>query len=75
MLLTGARVGFATQSFDEAYAELSVALSAIHEKRRYGQEIDPAELAGLWAATNDMRNVILLGDPAVRLPAGMSMVA
>jgi hypothetical protein len=75
MLLTGTCAGFATQNFDEAYAELSVALSAIHEKRRYGQEIDPAELAGLWAATNDMRNVILLGDPAVRLPAGMSMVA
>jgi len=75
MLLTGARAGFATQNFDEAYAELSVTLSAIHEKRRYGQEIAPAELVGLWAATNDMRNVILLGDPAVRLPAAMPTVA
>jgi len=75
MLLTGARVGSAAQNFDEAYAELSVALSAIHEKRRYGQEIAPAELVGLWAATNDMRNIILLGDPAVRLSAAMPMVA
>jgi hypothetical protein len=74
MLLTGARAGFATQNFDEAYAELSVALSATHEKRRYGQEIAPSELVGLWAATNDMRNLILLGDPAVRLPAAMPLV-
>ena len=74
MLLTGARAGFATQNFDEAYAELSVALSAIYEKRRYGQEIAPSELVGLWAATNDMRNLILLGDPAVRLPAAMPLV-
>jgi hypothetical protein len=75
MLLTGSRAGFATQSFDEAYAELSVTLSAIHEKRRYGQEIAPAELVGLWAATNDMRNVILLGDPAVRLSAAIQPMA
>ena len=75
MLLTGARAGLAAQNFDDAYAELSVALSALHEKRRYGQEIAPAELVGLWAATNDMRNVILLGDPAVRLPAAMPVVA
>ncbi len=75
LLLTGARVGLAAQNFDEAYAELSVALSAVHEKRRYGQDIAPAELVGLWAATNDMRNVILLGDPAVRLPAARPVVA
>ena len=64
----------ADRLFPEAYAELSVALSAIHEKRRYGQEIAPSELVGLWAATNDMRNLILLGDPAVRLPAAMPLV-
>ena len=75
MLLTGARVGFAAQNFDDAYAELSVALSAMHERRRYGQEIAPSELIGLWAATNDMRNLILLGDPAVRLPAATAMAA
>lgn len=64
----------ADRLFPEAYAELSVALSATHEKRRYGQEIAPSELVGLWAATNDMRNLILLGDPAVRLPAAMPLV-
>jgi hypothetical protein len=74
MLMTGARAGVAAQSFDEAYAELSVALSSVHEKRRYGQEINPAELVGLWAATNDMRNVVLLGDPAVRLGAAVPAV-
>ena len=69
MVLTGARAGLAAQSFDEAYTEHAVALNALHEEVRYGKDIDPAELVGLWAATNDMRNVILLGDPAVRLPA------
>ena len=73
MLLTGARAGYAAQNFGDAYAELSVALSALHEKRRYGQEIAQSELIGLWAATNDMRNVILLGDPAAQLRTTLSV--
>lgn len=71
MITTGARAGLAAQAFDEAYAELTVTLGDAHEKARYGQDVAPTELVGLWAAANDMRNIVLLGDPAVRLPAGV----
>lgn len=64
-LVAGHPIGSALEWFGSRHAELAAELAA---------ELDTSSLTGasvrlatLWTATNDARNFVLLGDPAVRL--------
>jgi len=52
--------------FNERYAELSAALHDVREDARLGKTVAEEEIAGLWTATNDAKNYLVIGDPAVR---------
>lgn len=65
-LLDGHPIGSALEPFGARHAELAADLAAeldvaVRDRRA-------SSLASLWTATNDARNFVLLGDPAVRLP-------
>jgi hypothetical protein len=68
-LLDGHPVGSALEYFDERYAELATVLTDQLEEIELGAIVDPYETAGIWAANNDARGYVILGDPAVRMPA------
>jgi hypothetical protein len=66
--LEGYPIGLALEEFNERYAEFAMHLRTQLGFIQFGGSPDRTELARLWAYGSDMRNFILLGDPAVRLP-------
>ncbi|MBX3347990.1 MAG: hypothetical protein KF747_04525 [Nitrospira sp.] len=68
-ILSGDRIGHATDQFNIRWAALSTDLTeSLHAAT---QPILPhAALANRWIARDDARNYIILGDPAVRLRVG-----
>ena len=68
-LLAGERVGRATEPFNDRYVELATELSNELEQTLLGDVLDTQKLEEVWALSNDARNFIVLGDPAVRLRA------
>ena len=69
-LLNGHPVGSAMEYFNARYAALSTELTdAIEKAELFGLALNPYELAEMWTANNDARGYIIVGDPAVRLPA------
>jgi hypothetical protein len=65
-LLGGHRVGWAMEPFSGRYAELTTELAAELEERSFGSPVDELRLLYLWTESNDARNYVVVGDPAVR---------
>ena len=68
-LLNGKPAGFATEYFNERYAEISSLLTE-ELQNTSPENQDDVKIAGMWTSNNDARNYAFLGDPAVRLVAG-----
>jgi len=66
-LVSGKRLGSATDQFNIIQAARSLTLSEELENIKFGKQPEARELATLWMARNDARNYMLLGDPAARL--------
>ena len=60
-------IGSAMELFNERYAGINTSLTAELEDVKFGKTVDEQEMASLWTSTNDARNYVILGDPAVRL--------
>jgi hypothetical protein len=74
-LLSGGTVGQATEYLNQRFAAVSVPLNKDLEDLRYGRSIDDPfarKLANEWTAFNDAGGYVIVGDPAVRLPAVQS---
>ena len=66
-ILSGDRIGHATDQFNIRWAALSTDLSDTMQAAAQGNPVPDALLGNLWAGRDDARNYIVLGDPAVRL--------
>jgi hypothetical protein len=70
-LLEGQPIGSALEAFHLKFAEISADLMAEKIRIDTGKAPDEPLLASLWTAAQDARNYVILGDPAVRLPAAV----
>jgi hypothetical protein len=66
-LLSGERIGQATDMFNMRWGVLSAQLSDAQAERAEGRDISLNTLGNLWISRDDARNYMILGDPAVRL--------
>jgi hypothetical protein len=68
--LAGAPLGMAMEYISARYSTTATELvSILQQMRAFGRVVDDRELAQLWLATNDARNFVVVGDPAIRLTA------
>jgi hypothetical protein len=69
-IMDGKPLGLATEFFNARYADIASTLTMELEELRFGKIVDELLLADLWTANTDARNVVIIGDPAVRLRGG-----
>lgn len=62
----GRPIGDGVRQLKGRYAELQVRLEELRRKADFGAPVDARELAGLWRERNDVRGLVVLGDPAIR---------
>jgi hypothetical protein len=69
LLLTGNRIGQATDDFNRRWSVLASELSMLVEEQEANGTMagTAATLANRWIARDDARNYLILGDPAVCL--------
>jgi hypothetical protein len=66
-ILSGDRIGHATDQFNIRWAALSTDLSESLQAAAHGNALPDAVLANRWIARDDARDYIIIGDPAIRL--------
>lgn len=67
LLLSGYRVGHAMGPMARRFAALGAGVLNQQLRRLRRQTVDRQRLGDLWLRSNDARNYLLLGDPAVQL--------
>jgi hypothetical protein len=67
-LLDGGPLGWAMEPLNQRFTDLSAALGELLKEAFLGGTVDLDVLAELWLASQDARNYVIVGDPAVRLP-------
>lgn len=65
-LMSGAPVGLAFEYFNMRYAEFATDLTDKVQRDDW-DPVDALDMANSWTATNDSKNYVVLGDPAVRV--------
>src|SRR6185437_10112513 len=66
-LLSGQRIGSATDTFNMRWAGLSTQVAELQLSLFHDSTMPVETLGRLWVARDDARNFMILGDPAVRL--------
>jgi hypothetical protein len=66
-LLDGHPIGSAMEFFNQRHAELAVEYSELCQDRDRPVYVDPVRFARVYRANNDVRNFVVLGDPAVKM--------
>lgn len=69
-LLARVPLGAALESIRVHYAELQTVLEIELAERASGEAGDDARLVELWTQRNDLRSLVIAGDPAVRVGSG-----
>ncbi|HXU46376.1 MAG TPA: hypothetical protein VN783_12690, partial [Thermoanaerobaculia bacterium] len=67
LLMDGYPVGWAMERMNSYFADQAASLHRLWEDRKFLRDIDREVFADLWRSTNDARNFVVLGDPAVRI--------
>jgi hypothetical protein len=67
VLLGGGTIGRAVEYLNDRCAALTTDLDDEKEAVAYGRAPDALRLSMLWTARNDARNLVVLGDPAIRI--------
>jgi hypothetical protein len=66
-LLQGTTMGVAMQPFRQRGVELAAQLSQLREEAQFGKSVDSQEMVTTWATLSTVTNMLVFGDPAVRL--------
>lgn len=66
LLLEGHPLGSAMEAFNQCYAESAVDYSELRKDMDRLLDVDEAKIARAYRANNDVRNFVVLGDPAVK---------
>jgi hypothetical protein len=66
-LLQGATLGTGMQPFRQRAIELAAQLNTLRDEAQFGKSVDSQEMVTTWATLSTLNNLMVFGDPAVRL--------